>query len=255
MKKFVSFLIVSTIIILILSIILALIKNKDEKESIPSWNQNNNEYIKAQASIGDVKKEITLDSYAYVNENYFCEYEYGTDILNVEVGDIVYKGDIISDSITSNTFGRIVNIDAQKVYISSFSNMKCDIYVNQEYVNEISIGQEVFVNYNDVTINGKIEGHNYLIEDGYLKVSVKIEENDLLMEGSNLKVNIVLKQKENVLIIPKEALIIEEDYYVYVLENEYVKKVNVVVGLIGNNYVEIKSGLKVESVVLIDQYD
>lgn len=255
MKKFISFIIISIIIILILSIILVLIKNNDDEVSIPSWNQNNNEYIKAQASIGDVKKEITLDSYAYVDENYFCEYEYVSDKLNVKVGDIVYKGDVISESITSNTFGRVIDIDTKKVYISSFNNMKCDIYVNQEYVNEISIYQGVLINYNDVTINGKIEGHNYLIEDGYLKVSVKIEENDLLMEGSNLKVNIVLKQKENVLTIPKDALIIEDDYYVYILENECVKKVNVVVGLIGNNYVEIKSGLKVESVVLIDQYD
>ena len=70
------------------------------------------------------------------------------------------------------------------------------------------------------------------------------EDNTLLREGVTVGVDIRLESRPNALVIPREALQEENQlYYVTVKEDDQLRRVNVAVGVVSSDFVEIVAGL------------
>jgi multidrug efflux pump subunit AcrA (membrane-fusion protein) len=83
-------------------------------------------------------------------------------------------------------------------------------------------------------------------------ILTNVADSPKLHEGITVAVSIDLRSKQDALVIPRTALREENQlYYVQVLEGEQQKRVDVAVGIVGDEWVEILSGLQVGQVVVM----
>lgn len=81
-----------------------------------------------------------------------------------------------------------------------------------------------------------------------------LEENRKLREGISVGVDVRLRSKEDALVIPREALEEENQlYYVNLLDGDTTRRVNVGVGVISTDFVEILAGLSVGQEVVVPE--
>lgn len=80
------------------------------------------------------------------------------------------------------------------------------------------------------------------------------EENRRLREGVSVGVDVRLQSKDDALVIPREALEEENQlYYVNLLDGDTTRRVNVGVGVISTDFVEILAGLSVGQEVVVPE--
>lgn len=81
---------------------------------------------------------------------------------------------------------------------------------------------------------------------------VSIKENDKsLPEGFHVSLEIELNSKQNVVVVPFDAVLIENDKeYVYVVEQGRIRKREVKIGLIDDNWEEVVSGIRAGEVIV-----
>lgn len=261
LKKIYLYISLPIILVLTLVIILLSVNNNSDSDKYNDFIENEYQYAEASVSIGDVSKTLTVKSQAYSDETYYKTYTVNDTNLLVDVNDIVNKGDKISlnGSDTFDTFGRVISINStssgEVITISDLSKFSANLKISEEYVSYINIGSSVEISYNDLTIDGEIFSHNYLIEDGYLNTIIKFENNNIL-EGSTINAKIILDERENVLTIPNEALIVEgNNYFVNIIDNNIISKTEVDIGLIGDSLTEIKRGVSIDDTIVIDMYE
>lgn len=146
------------------------------------------------------------------------------------------------------TLGSIVNIDKVKVVID----------VPEEDINKIREGQEVTVNIDALGDKGKIKGKISIISPAsassrLFKVKIEMENKDYkLKPGMFAKVNIIRDIKENVITIPKDALVIKKHgNVVYVVKEGKAEERLVKIGVTNGDRVEITEGLKEGETVVI----
>lgn len=75
-----------------------------------------------------------------------------------------------------------------------------------------------------------------------------------IVPGMFSKVDVVFNRKDNVMIVPFDAVIGDKDFYVFVNDNGIARKKPVTVGVLEENNIEIKSGLtKTDKVIVVGQ--
>jgi len=87
-----------------------------------------------------------------------------------------------------------------------------------------------------------------------LKVEITVKNSEhLLKPGMFARVEIIVDTFKNVLIVPRKAILEEEDGdYVFIVENGISKKVKVLKGACDGKNVEIKKGLKEKDLVVVE---
>ena len=180
-----------------------------------------------------------------------------------------YYKDIVS-SIDGMFFEVVDNNGINSYYVYNLNNIGVEMLISEKDVAKLTLGQKAAIKI--TTLNKIVEGSVVYIsklpsEGSKFKVRVNMPYSDDIRFGYGTSVNIYLEEKENVLNIPYNALLIDNDdnYYV-VKENckyEYYRykigdieklskdcKTKVEIGIITSDNVEIISGLNEKDIVL-----
>ncbi|AYO31940.1 efflux RND transporter periplasmic adaptor subunit [Biomaibacter acetigenes] len=139
------------------------------------------------------------------------------------------------------TLGAVVNIDRVKVVIN----------VPEEDINKLKDGQEATVNVDALGNEGRIKSKISIVSPAsgasrLFQVKIEMENKDhRLKPGMFANVNVVRGIKENVITIPKDAVLIKKHgNVVYVVKEGKAEERLVKIGVTNGGRVEITEGLK-----------
>jgi len=158
--------------------------------------------------------------------------------VDVAVGDSVSSG---SDIVTL-----IANLGEAKV---------AGITLNEVDIAKVNVGQGVTLTFDaldEVTLLGAVSEVDLVgeIESGVVSYGVKIvfdDDNNQIKSGMTVEAEIAAASKKDVLMVPNSALKSRGDtHYVEILaaDNQTISRVEIEIGLTGDNYTEIVAGLK-----------
>jgi len=169
------------------------------------------------------------------------------DLIRVEVqnGDEVSRGNklfFLADMTQSVVKARMDEIDVQKVRVGQ------PVWITGDFLSGINLQGKVSA------ISKYVEREN----ETFIETTCKIFNPQKLpiKYGAYAEVRVVSARKKNVLLIPKEALIMDGKEYVFVIKDNRAYMTLVKVGIIGENYIEVISGLKAgDRVVTVGSLD
>ncbi len=174
-------------------------------------------------------------------------------IIRSPLDGVVVRKNARAGEVASGILLRI--IDPKSLYLEAL--------IPESDIGKVSVGDEttvVFDAYPDKKLGGRLAslGISGVLRQGntYFKARVELEDKEeiLFLEGLNAEVDIQIDSRENVLRIPRRFVKKDEEgYFVYVAGKEEGKpfqKRRFQSGLIGEDYVEILSGLEEKDVVL-----
>gem|GEM_PF-5324569 len=154
--------------------------------------------------------------------------------VNVKTGETIVSG---QHSITV--------ADIEDKYVTA--------YIMQQDYNNVAEGMEVTLSDDQtgLTLTGTVTYKDYIAtetsdSDSVSQYRIEIEPNDTLKNaiGSNITVYITLEERKDTLSLPLTCVQKDESsVYVYIKENNIVKRVNIETGLRDDNYIEILSGI------------
>lgn len=240
---------------------------------------SNKIYVKSQEVIeGNIKKYINLIGEVESNNIERFNFSDGRPrSINVKVGDKISKGTIIATSISGNSTSSIdgvvtkveegdtsfVGINTSTVIVQDINDLKLVVEVNKNDFKEIKLGQKALIINNDGNvINGEVSFINPTAErknkitdnESYIKIDINIlESSEGFTIGFNNEVDILVGEANNTVVAPIEAIVTEKGNinYAYVISNDNLVKREIVIGLEGEQEVEILEGLSAgEEVVL-----
>jgi len=165
------------------------------------------------------------------------------------------KGTVISKNIE---VGSNVSIKQSLIEIADLKQLIIKSAVSEESVSKIKLSQSVKVKIHSF-------GNNFLIgkisvitpgvrtESRTADIEVSIPQDTRVRPGMTATLEIITEQKQNVLVVPQDVLIVKPngDKYVFVVGSDTAKMVKVAAGIESNTEVEIISGLKEGAKVVI----
>jgi len=156
----------------------------------------------------------------------------GKKILEIqELNNLRAYGDFIVEDAVKISEGMEVEIYSDDIGLS-IDNLK----IEKIYPKAVSKLSELGIEQKRVTI----------------EINLPEEQEDLII-GSKVNIKIKIDSKENVLIVPEEAVYEKnEKLYVEVLDNGEVKEIEVVLGIENQDFIEIIDGLEEGQEVILD---
>lgn len=153
--------------------------------------------------------------------------------------------------------GSMVTPQTPVAIVVDFSRVKVAFNMSENDVGCISKGSKVSIEIDampDKPFNGKISEVSPVIDPFTRTVSVKAVINNskkLLKPGMTARVKLNLGEQNDVLRIPREALL---DNYLFVVKDSTAERRDVEIGLMGNENVEIRAGIKEgEEIIIVGQ--
>lgn len=211
--------------------------------------QNYTELLQGQAATQEKVNEIRQNYLDAANQ---------VSQVKKQISDALVKAPT-SGTIARKTLeqGVFANAGAEIATIVNLSQVKVQLNLTETEVYQASQGQQVKITtdvYPGQVFNGKItfispqadETHNY-------KVEILADNNDkaLLRSGTFVYADFSRKTKQNILLIPREALTESiKDASVYVVENNIVHQKPIKTRLEMNSLIQVISGLKAGEVVV-----
>lgn len=157
----------------------------------------------------------------------------------------------------SLNIGQMVAQGSALAKINDISYVYATIQVPQEKINSIKIGQAatITVEGSDKIINGTVKNID-LAADSSTRVfncKIAIENSDKsLYPGIFAKVDLINEEKTEIITVPINALVGDEDNYsVFINDNGTAKKQSVTIGETDENNVEITSGIQDGDIVIV----
>jgi len=154
--------------------------------------------------------------------------------------------------------GDRVNANTQVYTIEDFNPLLIRVYVPTSDAINLALGMSAEVTtevLKGLVLEGKVKLINPRIdvETGTVKVTVEVFDNSLrLQPGMFVKVQIAIGVKENILIIPRKAILYKQNKsYVFVLNRRQVSQREVFLGLLEEDHVEVTEGLNEGEVIVI----
>jgi len=140
--------------------------------------------------------------------------------------------------------------------IATIDKLKVETYVSEEDISKVKKGQkaDIFTDtYPDKIFTGVVKEISAALHPVVRKLKIEIELDNtehLLKPGMYVKIELITNYYSNILTVPKTAVL--NDNELFIIENGYAKKVNVVCGVSDDNNIEIKSGVKEGQQVIIE---
>lgn len=179
----------------------------------------------------------------------------------------------LNELMVSPIDGIVSSLNAtEKAYISTamptYSIVNNDAFEIEVDVKEftarnIEVGQKVYITgdaFDGITYNGVVKSISPIATKNSLGQSIieviieVIDKNTKLAEGYNVTCDIVIGSKEDVLTIPLSSFMEDEDdnMFVYAVENDKLKKIEITAGINSDDKLEVISGLK-EDMTLVSE--
>lgn len=154
----------------------------------------------------------------------------------------------------SGSVGEKVAADKTLVRMSDLSSFKLTGSVNEQLASQLKTGSLVYVIIEDEKLEGLIGNITPIVENNKIQFNVHLEESShpKLIANQNVQIQIFNNKKENALRIRKLPEFENgKTHKVFVVEGDEAVKKDVVLGIIGDEYCEILSGLKEGDVVIL----
>ena len=287
MKKFFSVLKVILVIAIIVFIIVRIVKGKyAEFEETAMGDIGIQKYEVEKGDIANDVKGIgqissfnietleiaSTDKISEILVQEGAKVEKGQDIM--KISDINNKTKTIKAGI-SGMFFCIENESGTTYCIYNLDDVGVKLLLPEKDISSIKMGQTANVKINalDKEFTGTVSYISSLPQNDRYTVRVKIDYNDELKFGFKGNVKIFIDEAKDVIRIPYEYLKETEDgrFYVYeekniddemefsrmlmTGENDENYRTYIEIGLITNSYVEVKSGLEENSVIVMKDYE
>ena len=222
-------------------------KAKINKEKIINeQKQLNLNVMQIDTSLKQIKAEKALDYEDIKDINLQLSY---TEIRSNVNGIILEK---------YKEGGELLGVGQAIIKIGDDSRINLLINIPEELANKLNIGLSANIKFNGIEniytgiLTKKYPEINKKTGLLSLEFQVNNEEN-LLKKGMTGKLELVLEEKNNVLKIPKEAIIEKNGKsYVFVVVNNYAEEREVLLGITDDSNVEVLKGLKMQDKIVID---
>ncbi|MEO0285658.1 MAG: efflux RND transporter periplasmic adaptor subunit [candidate division WOR-3 bacterium] len=151
------------------------------------------------------------------------------------------------DGILTIINGRIGQYTLQTqpfAYVASEEQM-VEVSLGSEDLVKVREGAKAYISAGGKIVNGRVISKSVALDPLSLtgKVRIKIN-NGSLPYGSIAQVKIVVREKNNVLIVPESALVEKGNkFVVYVVKGEIVREIPVEVGIVSENKAEVRGDL------------
>lgn len=155
----------------------------------------------------------------------------------------------------SGSVGEKVSADKTLVQMSDLSSFKLIGSINEQYAGQIKTGSTVFVTIENEKLTGLIGNITPIVENNKIQFNVHLEESShpKLIVNQNVQIQIFNNKKGNALRIKTlPGFETGKTQKLFVLEGDQVVKREVVLGIAGDDYCEILSGLKEGDKVIIE---
>ncbi|UCC40956.1 MAG: efflux RND transporter periplasmic adaptor subunit [Candidatus Aminicenantes bacterium] len=208
-----------------------LISEQDFQTQEAVYKQRQLDYQNRMESFKNLQLQLNWTKIRALSEGYITE-------RLIEMGDRVNSNQQV---YTIEDFKPLL----LRVSVPTSDAIKLKIGMSAEVMTEILKGN-VFKG--DVKlINPRID-----VQTGTVKVTVEVFDETLsLKPGMFVEVRIAIGQKENVLVIPRKAILYKQNKtFVFVLNRNQVSQREVLLGLLEEDYVEVTSGLEEGDVIV-----
>jgi HlyD family secretion protein len=156
----------------------------------------------------------------------------------------------------SASVGEKVPADKMLVRMSDLSSFKLIGSINEQFAGQIKTGSEVFVTVENETLHGLIGNITPLVENNKVQFNVHLEESShpTLIANQNVQIEILINKKEDALRIKKlPGFENGKKHKVFVIEGDKAIKREILLGIVGNEYCEILSGLREGDFVIAEE--
>jgi HlyD family secretion protein len=153
----------------------------------------------------------------------------------------------------SGSVGEKVAADKMLVRMSDLSSFKLIGSVNEQMAGQIKTGSHVFVTIENEQLDGLIGNITPIVENNKVQFNVHLAESShpKLIANQNVQIQIINNTKENALRIKKLPDFENgKKHKVFVIEGSKAIKKDILLGIVGDQYCEILSGLKEGDVVI-----
>jgi len=154
----------------------------------------------------------------------------------------------------SGSVGEKVPADKTLVRMSDLSSFKLTGSINEQLAGQLKTGSLVYVIIEDEQLEGLIGNITPIVENNKIQFNVHLEESShpKLIANQNVQIQIFNNKKENTLRIKKiPEFETGKTHKVFVVEGDEAVKKDVVLGIIGDEYCEILSGLNQGDAVIV----
>lgn len=196
----------------------------------------------AQAAVDQAKAAVRLAQYNVTTTSLVAPFDGVVSAVNVTIGEVTSG---------SGTQPAIVVVDPNR--------LRLDVSVEETDIPHVKTGQTVDVSFDALpgkTFTGTVAAISpgATVQSGVATytVSIDLQNADGVRSGMTGNAHIVYDRHDNVLVVPNEAVKTQGDHrIVNVLENGQVMPRTVTVGVAGDTYTEIDSGLKAGDLVVL----
>jgi RND family efflux transporter MFP subunit len=210
----------------------SLVSEQDFQATEAQFKQSQLEYQNRMENFNNLKLQLDWTKIRALSEGYITE-------RLIEAGDRV-------------------NANTQVYTIEDFNPLLIRVFVPTSDAINLALGMSADVT-TEVLRGLVFEGNVKLInpridvETGTVKVTVEVFDNSLrLQPGMFVKVQIAIGMKENVLVIPRKAILYKQNKsYVFVLNRSQVSQREILLGLLEEDHVEVTRGLDEGEVIVV----
>lgn len=179
-----------------------------------------------------------------------AEQQYGYGVITAPVDGVVAN--------VTATIGQVVSPGAALMTVEDVGQVYAVVNVEQKDIGRIQPGQPATVTvdaYPGRTFSGAVDTINPAAGDGsrMFRTKVKIDNADgALRPGMFAKIQLATGAAAQVLTVPQTALVQNQGlYYVYVVQDNKAVRRQVEIGDVGNDAIQIKSGLQAGENVIV----
>lgn len=151
--------------------------------------------------------------------------------------------------------GEKINADRTLVRMSDLTTFKIIGSVEEQYAKQIKTGNRVLVNIDTDELHGTIGNITPMVENNKIQFNIHLNESNhpKLIANQQVQIQIITGVKENALRIKRlPDFEKSKNQKIFVVNGNKAEKKEVALGILGNQYCEIVSGLKEGDVIITD---
>jgi len=151
--------------------------------------------------------------------------------------------------------GERVKRDDLLVRMSDLTSFKISGSIDEQHAKQLKTGNKVFVNIDNEQLEGTVGNITPLVKNSKIQFNVHLKESShpKLIANQQVELQIINNLKDNTLRIKKQPdFENNKTQKLFVIEGNKAIKKNVTLGIIGNDYCEILSGLKEGDLIITD---
>lgn len=196
-------------------------------------------------------------------EEVFIEGEIDDIKINIAKGSVLEK-DMVYATYSGKEFkssGKMRCTDIVKktegvqLHFINYGKLYIEMRIPEKYASDSLVNKEITIFCADIEFNGIVEYLDGYCYDGYVLSYIRYDNEEFLLRpGAECNTKIIVSQKEDVVAVPLEFVIYSEnenEYRIMVVNGNSTMTKKVEIGIIGDDKVEIISGLDVgEQIVM-----